>query len=477
MRDAKTISGVFGDAEAEGSATTREVPSLVIAWSSEEPDRIGEVALFSSRVEYVLGRGEGEGERRAAFVRQRPGEIVARSALADPALSRRQLTIVARSARLEIARVGRCPLVVNGVPVEKAVVGDGDTVMLGRNLLLLCTWRAAAMPPTRHFDMKGAPAFAAADAVGMLGESPLAWELRDHLAFAAGAGKHLLLRGPSGTGKELAARFVHHHSARADRPFVARNAATLPSGIIDAELFGNARNYPNPGMSERPGLVGQADGGTFFLDEIGELASDLQAHLLRVLDREGEYQRLGEATSRRSDFLLIGATNREPEALKRDLLARLALRIELPALESRREDIPLFVRHLLREAAKKNRQVERFVGPAASGDFEPRVEAALVESLLRRDYETHVREIDAILWRSMAGSPGDTVVLPDELRAPEGAAAAEPTAEQVRLVLEREKGNVRRAAQALKLSSRYALYRLMKKHGIEVKTPGDLGDP
>ena len=117
-----------------------------------------------------------------------------------------------------------------------------------------------------------------------------------------------MLLGETGTGKELAARAVHRFSTRADRPLVARNAATMPAGLIDAELFGNARNYPNPGMAERPGLVGQADGGFLFLDEIGELPSELQAHLLRVLDAGGEYQRLGESRVRRSDFRLLAAT-------------------------------------------------------------------------------------------------------------------------------------------------------------------------
>ncbi len=137
------------------------------------------------------------------------------------------------------------------------------------------------------------------------------WQMRERIAFAANAGKHVLLHGESGTGKELAARALHALSSRAGKPFVSRNAATLPSGLIDAELFGSARNYPNAGMPERAGLVGQADGGTLFLDEIAEIPAEQQAHLLRVLDADGEYQRLGEATTRRSDLVLVGATNRD----------------------------------------------------------------------------------------------------------------------------------------------------------------------
>jgi two-component system response regulator HydG len=276
----------------------------------------------------------------------------------------------------------------------------------------------------------------------------------------------VLLHGESGTGKELAARAVHTLSPRARAPFIARNAATLPAGLIDAELFGNAKNYPNPGMNERGGLIGEADGGTLFLDEIAEIPVEQQAHLLRVLDGDGEYQRLGEAHSRRSDFILVGATNREVSALKHDLGARLTLRLELPPLAARREDIPLLVRHLLLLAAKKSPRIgERFVQESKGGRLDVRVDPALIEELLVRAYETHIRELDALLWRAMAGSPGDTVLLTPELRKESRGRETEPTAEQIRAAI-KGAGNVQSAARALGLKSRYALYRLMKRHGI-----------
>src|SRR4029077_9274313 len=127
----------------------------------------------------------------------------------------------------------------------------------------------------------------------------------------------VVIAGQSGSGKELVAQAIHALSGRADRRLVSRSAATLPEALIDAELFGNAKNYPNPGMVERSGLIGEAHGSTLFLDELGELPHAAQAHLLRVLDG-GEYQRLGEAQARVSDFRLVVATNRILSSLKPD---------------------------------------------------------------------------------------------------------------------------------------------------------------
>src|SRR5262249_52388775 len=154
-----------------------------------------------------------------------------------------------------------------------------------------------------------------------------AWELRREIALLGSSEEHVLILGESGSGKELVARALHASSRRSTKPLIARNAATFPAGLVDAELFGTAANYPNTGSPERPGLFGQARGSTLFLDEIGELPQDLQAHLLRVLDGAGEYQRLGESRSRTADVRLIGATNRSIDALKIDFAARFKLRL------------------------------------------------------------------------------------------------------------------------------------------------------
>jgi DNA-binding NtrC family response regulator len=410
-------------------------------------------------------------------VRQRPGRNEAGAPLGGLALSREQLIVRSISKGLEIERKGRCELWVGGAAQDRVTLEPGMTALLKGQLLLYCVSRPTTLPPLRYFPADALGDFAACDRTGMLGESESLWALRDRVGFIAQADSHALLVGASGTGKELAAHAIHALSPRTSRPFVARNAATFPAGLLDAELFGNAKNYPNPGMAERPGLVGQANGGMLFLDEIAELPHDAQAHLLRVLDASGEYQRLGEATTRRSDFRLVGATNRAPEALKHDLLARLTLRAELPSLDDRRDDVPLLVQHLLLRAAKKAPALaERFIGDHDGVPF-ARVAPALIDHLLRRRYETNLRELDGVLWRAMAGSTRDVVVITDEVAAETAPRRpSELTATEVRACVEREKGNLERAAQLLGLSSRFALYRLMKKLGISAATGGDSDD-
>ncbi len=458
---------------------------LVIAWSSDEPERVGEVAVLpDAGAPLVLGRGAGAArdERRVAFFRQRPGKLTECPPLESPAISRRQLRLHLARDRPRVERIGQCELEVNGVARDDATLCPGDVLTLRDELVLYCARRPALIPPARLFPRDNWGAFGEPDVLGILGESPAIWQLRETLGFAARAAGHTLLLGTSGSGKELAARALHQLSSRSGK-FVSRNAATLPSGLIDAELFGNARNYPNPGMLERPGLVGESSGGTLFLDEIGELSLELQAHLLRVLD-DGEYQRLGDVVARRADFRLVAATNRDPQLLKHDLLARFVGRVDLPRLLDRREDVPLLARHLMvRAAARSPELAGHFLARTASGYVYPRLDPRFVLGLLRRSYGANVRELDALLWRSMAASHAEVLEPPADLfenPPPEPSAerpapaSARPalTPDVIRASLARHEGRVADAARELGLASRYALYRLVKKHGI-VFDPND----
>jgi transcriptional regulator of acetoin/glycerol metabolism len=444
-----------------GSGVRADLLALMIAWSPVEPQRIGEIALFEpDSGARVLGRGEGDGSERVVFQRQRPGVSATTPPLASPGISREQLRVHVDRDKLHVRRIGRCPMERNGEVVDACTIQPGDTLHLRGQLLLHCTKRPFRMDPLKSASLENAPAFGEADRFGIVGESPAAWRLRDRIAWIAAADEHLLLLGASGSGKELCARAVHALSARAKEPFVARNAATIPDGIADAELFGNMKGYPNPGMPERPGLIGAAHRGTLFLDEIGELPMALQASLLRVIDEGGEYHVLGSSVARRSDLRLIGATNREAEALKHDLAARLVLRLDVPGLDDRRDDVPLLVRHLLWRAAEKSPQaVERFLSPRG-----PRLSAGLVAHLLGHGYATNVRELHALLWQAMGQSEGDTIAW--QQPSPAAPSAPEPTEEQVRASLSANAGNVAKAARTLGLSSRYVLYRLMKRYGI-----------
>lgn len=436
---------------------------LVVAWSLDEPDRVGE----SARVERdgVLGR-EVDGPDRVRFQPWRPGRSDAGAPLRSPRISRDQLRLRVDGARLLVENVGKSALRINGEERSEGEVRAGDTLTLRNTLVLVVVWRepltglAGLLPPTGF-------AFGAADAYGMIGESAPAWRLRAELGFAAASPHHVLITGQSGAGKELAAQALHGMSARGRRPLVARNAATLPEGLVDAELFGCARNYPNVGSPERAGLVGEADGSSLFLDEIGELPTAMQAHLLRVLDAGGEYQRLGESRARRSDLRLIAATNRAPDALKHDFLARLPTRIALPGLDERPDDVPLLLAAALRRAATETPAVRaRFFGP----DGRPRVHPDLVEALVRHRYTLHVRELHRLLWRAITTSPADHLALTPEVRAElslgPAVAAVVPDRAAVEAALTAAGGRAALAAEALGLRSRYALYRLMKKYGI-----------
>jgi two-component system nitrogen regulation response regulator GlnG/two-component system response regulator HydG len=473
---------------AERSGELLAGPSVlvfVIAWYPEQPDRVGELAIVpaeGSRV--LLGRGAPDSEPRMRFFRPRPGRLDPAPPLAARGLSRRQAELQPGRGRVVVRRVGRCAMRINGVECDEGSVTAGDTIAFRQELVLLCSYRPACAAPLRHFQSAEGKRFGAVDSLGIIGESPATWLLRDELAFAAQSERHVLIVGESGTGKELAARAIHHLSARADRHLVARNAATLPASLMDAEMFGNSKNYPNPGMGDRSGLIGQADGGFLFLDEIGDLPANLQSHLLRVLDSGGEYQRLGESVSRHSSFRLLAATNRDPTELRPELLARLTVKVELPPLRERREDIPLLVRHLVVKAATETPALaKRFTETSADGSVLAKVDAKLIDALLRRDYLGNVRELEAILWKAISASDRDFVPYHEAARADEirerdvsqppppgiedRSRNPEPSEEEIRAALINAAGNVARAAEELGLSSRYALYRRLVKLGID----------
>jgi two-component system nitrogen regulation response regulator GlnG/two-component system response regulator HydG len=449
-----------------------DVLHLVVAWSLDEPDRVGEVAAMTE--EMILGRGGAQPEDalpRVRFHRQRPGVSEPTAHLASARISRAQLRVApTRDGRLSVVSIGRRPLVFREAEVSDAIVDVGEVFSLKNALMLLVVRRPRRLPPLRAYPSPEL-AFGAADAYGIVGESPTAWALRDELAVAARGTHHVLVQGESGAGKELCARAIHGLSARAGKVFVSRNAATFPEGLVDAELFGSAKNYPNPGSPDRPGLIGEADGGTLFLDEIGELPQGSQAHLLRVLDAGGEYQRLGESKVRRADLRLVAATNRELDALKHDFAARFVARLQVPGLDERKEDVPLLIRHVI--ARFRETSPELMAAFFDEQESATRIEPRLVERLLQHSYTHHMRELERLLWLSVTTSRSGFLALTPQVATElttqsHKAAAQEIDADRIRAALAEHDGSVTAAAKALGLASRFVLYRLMKRHGIKI---------
>jgi DNA-binding NtrC family response regulator len=281
----------------------------------------------------------------------------------------------------------------------------------------------------------------------------------------------VLVRGASGTGKELVARALHLNSRRREQPIVTINCAALQENLLESELFGHEQGAFTGAARAKPGLVEVAEGGTLFIDEIGEMPPGMQAKLLRVLE-DGHYRRVGGTREARADVRVIAATNRDLEAeqkagrFREDLYYRLnVVTITLPPLKDRRDDIPELVEHLL---------ASRSPGP-----LHYRVDSEALAALTRYDWPGNVRELANVLERARILAEGEVITvddLPENLLTAPGPGAPAPTADPRHLeeverrhvedILRQEKGNKLRAAKALGVSRR-ALYRLLAKYRIE----------
>ena len=263
-----THSGIGGDKPVSPSP---DVLALTVVWTANEPQRLGETLLIEGPGPRVFGRGAPTADNpasRVLLVRQGPGSNDPAATVENPFLSRVHLRIEPRADGLFVESLGKRPLRLGGDETGSATVRPGDLLEIKGLYSFFCVNRPSTMPALGG---GAAHTFGAADAHGLVGESVAAWKLRAEIAFCGARAAHVLITGASGTGKELVAQAIHASSSRARLKLVTRNAATFPGGLIDAELFGNMAHYPNGGMPERPGLIGQADGSTLFLDEIGEL--------------------------------------------------------------------------------------------------------------------------------------------------------------------------------------------------------------
>jgi two-component system response regulator HydG len=290
----------------------------------------------------------------------------------------------------------------------------------------------------------------------------------------------VLLNGETGTGKELAARAVHYHSARKERRFVPVNCGALPSELIESELFGHAKGSFTGAVGAKPGLFEEAQGGTIFLDEIGELPLAVQVKLNRVL-QEREVRRVGDNRPTRVDVRVIAATHRELKAevaagrFREDLFYRVnVFPVLLPPLRDRRDDVPLLAAHFLeKHASALRKEIAAF-------------EADALRALTGYPWPGNVRELENAIERAVAVTKGAKIELrdlpPDVTGAQEGAIPGEvlakmPYREAVDLARDRvsrdyltvimreHEGNVTHAAQRAGME-RESLHRLLKRYAI-----------
>ncbi len=247
-------------------------------------------------------------------------------------------------------------------------------------------------------------------------KSPALLKIINILPDIADSGSNVLIQGPSGSGKELFARAVHNLSPRRDKPYAVINCGTLPPQLFESELFGYVRGAFTDAKKDKPGKIASAEGGTLFLDEVGELPIQTQVKLLRLVQQR-EYEPVGSVKPLRTDIRIVAATNKNllervhHGKFREDLYYRLAvIRIDLPPLTARREDIPILVDHFIH------------LFNARFGKNILSVSSRVMEILLRYNFPGNIRELENTIEYGFAVSHGRTIEedhLPEELRFPD----------------------------------------------------------
>ena len=309
----------------------------------------------------------------------------------------------------------------------------------------------------------------------VIAASPKMEEVINLAGRAAKSRATVLIRGESGTGKEVLARAIHMASPRREGPFLAMNMAAIPENLIESELFGHEKGAFTGAERQRKGRFEIARGGTLFIDEIGEIPSNIQVKLLRVL-QERQFERVGGSETHQVDVRVVAATNQNLEAriqegrFREDLYYRLnVVCLRLPPLRERREEIPRFTDYFIRKyAAEEDRPV--------SG-----ISREALDILMKYDYPGNVRELENIIQRAVVMAR-ENVIVTDDLSpavlgreqtgseiAPERGLIAQVEALERKLIrksLDASRGNQSGAARALGISERHLRYKL-KKYGMK----------
>jgi two-component system nitrogen regulation response regulator GlnG len=253
---------------------------------------------------------------------------------------------------------------------------------------------------------------------GIVGNSEPMQEVLKSIGQVAASEATVLITGESGTGKELVARCIHQHSLRSKGPFMAVNCAAIPENLIESELFGHEKGAFTGAANMKPGKFELCDGGTIFLDEIGDMSLPTQTKVLRAI-QEGEIQRVGGTTTLKVSVRLVAATNKDLESMvaarqfREDLYYRLnVFRIRLPALRHRKSDLPLLVDYMLQRQANAKKQRPK------------RLSNEALDALLNYDWPGNVRELENVVQRASVLAKGDTILskdLPQDVLVPRKA--------------------------------------------------------
>ena len=381
--------------------------------------------------------------------------------LSDPAVSRFHSEIAIDRGRVRVRDLGSLNgTVVDGLSVFDALLRDGSVIAIGRTRMRFDVGLDRVKVPATVRDRFGL----------LWGRSVAMRRVFAVLERAAASDATVLIGGETGTGKEAAAESIHRESGRREQPFVVLDCAAIPHDLLESELFGHEKGAFTGAVSAREGIFEAARGGTVFLDEIGELGTDLQPKLLRVLERR-EVRRVGGNKTIPIDVRVVAATNRDLRAevnskrFRSDLYYRLAVvEVRLPALRERPEDVPLLVEHFLESMGD---------GPATRAVRSP----AFLAGLAEHTWPGNVRELRNYVERAIAladlpddareasGAPIDHVGVDRPLKAAREAWVQRFERLYLEALLARHEGNVTAAARAAEVD-RVHLYRLLWRHKL-----------
>ncbi len=476
-------AGAVSAAPAGGSAAAlRRGVAVLVVDDDAEFARMVERLLVSEG--YRAGRASGATDALAALARGRWDIVL--TDLKMPGASGIDLLRRIRERHPAVQVVIMTGYGTIGTTVEAMKLGAADFVpkpFENEELILHLDQVARVRALEREVERLRSELGARFGAYAIVGSSPAMARVLDRIAAAARARSNVLISGETGTGKELAARAIHHGGERARGRFVGINCAALTREAIESELFGHVRGAFAHAHRDHEGLFRAAEGGTLFLDEVADMPIETQAKLLRALE-DGRVRPIGATEEIEVDCRIVAATNRDPLAsvragtLREDLYYRLAvIQIEIPPLRERPEDIPLLVHHFVERMNERFGRKIRGVAPAA------------LEALSRYRWPGNVRELRNAIEGVFALATNDVIELRDlppriaAARAGGGGAACagessgaaplpplEKTLQETerRLILralELAEGNKSRAAEMLKVS-RKRIYRKLEEYGI-----------